>query len=113
MYLLWVTLETRKEREVKNPRKTSEWTNKEIQEDSAGYLAAQKAEREDREAEARDRAETVAREDFEAAYVRAGGDPEQAEYAYKAHRGGQAAVAATNADEQAGRVLRLETLRRV
>lgn len=79
---------------TKNPRDHREWTNVELQHDSAGYLAAQKAYHED---QAKAREEAFYKDDlrrFTQAFVAAGGEAKDAERAFKASRNEQAAEAA-------------------
>ena len=87
---------------TKNPRDHNAWTNAEIQEDSAGYLAAQQAYREALAAETQRRRDADDLERFTEAFVAAGGDKGVAAAAFKAHRNEQAAAAAKHADAVAG-----------
>ncbi len=59
---------------TKNPRDHREWTLEEVEEDSAGYLAAQAIYHEDREKAAEQRAYEDDLERFTEAFVAAGGE---------------------------------------
>ena len=98
---------------MKNPRKASEWTTREIESDSAGYLAAQKAEREDAGKAAERKAAADEQRRYEAAYVQAGGSKSEAAEAYRHHKDEGAREQAAVADEQGRRVTHHENLRRV
>jgi hypothetical protein len=86
---------------TRNPRDEREWTNKELEADSAGYLAAQAARRKDEAAAEQKRRDADDLERFTEAFVRAGGNKSDAEVAYRAHKNERAAVAAREADEAA------------
>jgi hypothetical protein len=86
---------------TKKPRDHRTWTNKEIEEDSEGYLAAQVAFAEDRDAAERQRRDGDDLARFEEAFVRAGGTKSEAPAAYKAHKNRRAAEAAARADQEA------------
>jgi hypothetical protein len=58
---------------TRNPHDHREWTNKELEQDPQGYLAAQAAYNENREAERRRGLEEADRQDFERPFVAAGG----------------------------------------
>ena len=98
---------------TKEKRKASAWTNSEISEDAAGYLTAQKLEREDAAAAEHKRSEERAREDFVKSYVGSGGDPTLAAEAFAAHRGEQAASAAAVEHEAARRYTRNTVMGRI
>jgi hypothetical protein len=83
---------------TRNPRDEREWTNKELEEDSAGYLAAQAARRKDEAAAEQKRRDADDLERFTEAFVAAGGSRSDAATAFKAHRNEQAATAAVQAD---------------
>jgi hypothetical protein len=86
---------------TRNPRDEREWTNKELEADSAGYLAAQAARRKDEAAAEQKRRDADDLERFTEAFVAAGGTRSDAGAAYKAHKNGQAAAAAEQADQEA------------
>jgi hypothetical protein len=86
---------------TRNPRDEREWTNKELEADSAGYLAAQAARRKDEAAAEQKRRDADDLERFTEAFVRAGGNKSNAEAAYKADRNARAAEAASQADQEA------------
>lgn len=86
---------------TKNPRDHREWTNKELEQDSAGYLAAQQARREDQAAEEAKRRDEDDRKRFTEKFIASGGNKSDAEAAWKAHRKEQASEAAKRADQQA------------
>jgi hypothetical protein len=92
-------------------RKASAWTNTEIEEDSSGYIAAQKAEREDRMKEAERKRQADELRHFERTYIAAGGSRSEAAAAYRAHKNEHAEQAAAVADEEARRYTRSETWR--
>jgi hypothetical protein len=82
---------------MKKPRDYRAWTNREIEQDSEGYVAAQQAYREDQEAAEQQRIEADDERQFTERFVEAGGRERDAAAAYKAHRNQQAA-------EEAGRM---------
>jgi hypothetical protein len=86
---------------TKNPRDERVWTNRELQEDSAGYLAAQQARREDEALAKQKRRDADDLERFTEAFVAAGGKESDARAAFKARRNEQAALAAAAAEESA------------
>ena len=66
---------------TKNPRDYREWTNREIEEDAAGYLAAQEATNEREKSEKDRRREEFRREEFIARFKnRADGEAEWKRY---------------------------------
>jgi hypothetical protein len=86
---------------TKNPRDERVWTNRELQEDSAGYLAAQQARRKDEALAEQTRRDADDLERFTEAFVAAGGKESDARAAFKARRNEQAAVAAADAEDAA------------
>jgi hypothetical protein len=86
---------------VKDSRNPNAWTLKEIEGDSAAYVAAQEAYRKDRAVAEGQRNEERDRAAFEASFVAAGGTSSGAGDAYRAKRNEQAAAAAAHADEAA------------
>ncbi len=86
---------------MRDSRDHTKWTNKETEEDSAGYVAAQQAYRQDQAVAAAQRIEERDRAAFEAEYVAAGGTKSGAGDAYRAKRNETAAAAAAHADEAA------------
>ena len=86
---------------TRNPRDHRAWTNKELEQDPQGYLAAQEAFRKDR---AKAEEERIYKSDlahFTETFVAAGGAEKDAEAAFKAQRREQAAAAARAAAEHA------------
>jgi hypothetical protein len=83
---------------MKEPRNPYRWTNREIEADSEGYVAAQQAYREDQEAAEQQRIEADDEARFTESFISAGGRERDAAAAYKAHRNQQAAEAATKAE---------------
>jgi hypothetical protein len=98
---------------MKDSRDHTKWTNKEIEQDSAGYIAAQRALRLDLDDAAAQRNEERDRAAFEAEYVAAGGTKSGAGDAYRAKRNETAAAAAAHADETARLAQRGATLNKV
>jgi hypothetical protein len=94
---------------TKNPRDERVWTNIEVQEDSAGYLAAQQRRREDAEAEVAKRREENDKARFTEEFVAAGGDRDEAVRAWKAVRNEQATAAARQAEQAAELAAREQT----
>jgi hypothetical protein len=86
---------------VKDSRNPNAWSNREIEADSAAYVAAQEAYRKDRAVAEGQRNEERDRAAFEASFVAAGGTKSGAGDAYRAKRDEQAAEAAAFADESA------------
>jgi hypothetical protein len=82
----------------RNPNK---WTNEEIEADSQGYIAAQKAYREDREQQERAAAEDADREMYEREFVRQGGSRDAATREWRKHRDAQAARTAEQVEHEA------------
>ncbi len=86
---------------TKNPRDPRMWTNRDIEEDSAGFLAAREAYREDQaEATEKKRLE-YDKKVFTEAFVASGGNPSDASAAFKAERNRRATEAARRADQVA------------
>ncbi len=98
---------------MKDSRNPNAWTNKEIEEDSAAYVAAQEAYRQDQAREGRQRAEQKDLERFTAAFTKAGGTKADAAAAYRAKQNEQATEAATFADESARLAQRGATMGRL
>ncbi len=86
---------------TRDSRNPNAWTLREIEGDSAAYVAAQEAYRKDRAVAEGQRNEERDRAAFEAAFVAAGGTRSGAGDAYRAKRDEQAAAAAAHADESA------------
>ena len=86
---------------MKDSRNPNNWSNREIEEDSAAYLAAQSAYRQDQAVAAAQRQAEQDLERFTAAFTKAGGSKADALVAYRAKRNEQATEAATFADEAA------------
>ncbi len=91
---------------MKDLRNPARWTNKEIEADSTGFVAAQQAFREDQERERAEQAERRDREHFGREFVASGGTRSGAEAAYRERRDERAAEAARAADEAARGVQR-------
>jgi hypothetical protein len=77
------------------------WSLKEIEQDSAGYVAAQVAYRQDQDAAADRRQAEQDQERFTKSFVVAGGTRADAHDAYRERRNAEAAEAARTADETA------------
>jgi hypothetical protein len=88
---------------TKDPRTPTKWTNAEIEQDAAGYLAAQRAYQEDQDRAKAKQAGAEDLERFTAAFVANGGTSADAEASYRALRNERAAQAARTADEAAQR----------
>jgi hypothetical protein len=95
---------------MKDPRN---WSNREIEEDSAAYRYAQQAYRQDQAREGRQRAEEKDKERFTAAFVVAGGTRADAHDAYRQRVNEEASLAARTADETARLAQRGATWSRV
>jgi hypothetical protein len=91
---------------TRNPRDHREWTNKELERDPEGYLAAQSARRKDQDAQEQKRRGADDLERFTEAFVAAGGSRADATAAFKAHRNEQATTAARAADQSAAEASR-------
>ncbi len=98
---------------MKDSRDHTKWTNKEIEGDSEGYKAAQRAHSLDLDDAAAQRNEERDRAAFEAEYVAAGGTKSGAGDAYRARRNAEAAEAAAHADEAARLAQRGATMGKV
>jgi hypothetical protein len=68
---------------TKSVRKASAWSSREVQSDPSGYARAQEAERADARAERERMAEADTLRYFSESYVQNGGDPNQAEDAFR------------------------------
>jgi hypothetical protein len=86
---------------TRNPHYHREWTNKELEQDPQGYLAAQAAYNENREAERRRGLEEADRQDFEHQFVAAGGTKSESDKEWQRHKNEMAAQAARRADTEA------------
>ncbi len=98
---------------MKDSRNPNAWSNREIEGDSAGYLAAQQACRQDQAAAAAQRQAEQDLERFTAAFVVAGGTRADAHAAYRERVNEEAAQAARTADETARRAQHGATMGRV
>ncbi len=86
---------------TRDSRNPNNWSTREIEGDSAAYVAAQEAYRQDQAREGRQRAEEQDQERFTKSFVVAGGTRADAHAAYRAKRNEEAAEAAAHADEAA------------
>ncbi len=86
---------------MKDSRNPNNWSNRELEQDTAGYLAAQQAYRQDQAAAAAQRQAEQDLERFTKSFVVAGGTRADAHDAYRAKRNAEAAEAAAHADETA------------
>jgi len=86
---------------MKDSRNPNAWSNKEIEGDSAAYVAAQQAYRQDQAVSAAQRQEQLDKERFTKAFVVAGGTRADAHDAYRQRVNEEAALAARTADETA------------
>lgn len=96
----------RKEQDVKDKKNPNRWTNVEIEGDPDGYIAAQRAYREEQEKTRRQAMYAADEASFTREFVRNGGERSKASQAFRDHRNRQAAQSAEQADtaaEQAGR----------
>ena len=98
---------------TRDSRNPNNWSTREIEEDSAAYVAAQEAYRQDQAREGRQRAEEKDQERFTKSFVVAGGTRADAHDAYRAKRNAEAAEAAAHADEAARLAQRGATWSRV
>jgi hypothetical protein len=98
---------------MKDSRNPNNWSTREIEEDSAGYVAAQQAYRLDLDAAAAQRSEQQDQERFTKSFVVAGGTRADAHDAYRAKRNEQATEAAEFADEAARLAQRGATMGKV
>jgi hypothetical protein len=83
-----------------------EWTNKEVEQDPQGYLAAQKTYNENMEAERRRGLEEADRQDFERQFIAAGGMKSESDKEWQRHKNETAAQAARRADTEAAQASR-------
>jgi len=86
---------------MKDSRNPNNWSNRELEQDSAGYLAAQQAYRQDQAAAAAQRQAEQDQERFTKAFVVAGGTRADAHDAYRQRVNEEASLAARTADETA------------
>ncbi len=98
---------------MKDSRNPNNWSNRELEQDTAGYLAAQQAYRQDQAVAADRRQEEQDLERFTKSFVVAGGTRADAHDAYRAKRNAEAAEAAAHADEAARLAQRGATLNKV
>ncbi len=98
---------------MRDSRDHTKWTNKEIEQDSAGYIAAQRAHRQDEAVAADRRQEEQDQERFSAAFTKAGGSKADAHDAYRQRVNEEAAQAARTADETARLAQRGATMGRL
>jgi len=98
---------------LKDSRNPNAWTLKEIEGDSAAYVAAQEAYRKDRAVAEGQRQAEQDLERFTKSFVVAGGTRADAHDAYRAKRNAEAAEAAAHADEAARLAQRGATLNKV
>jgi len=98
---------------MKDSRNPNNWSNREIEEDSAGYVAAQQAYRLDQAVAADRRQEEQDQERFTKSFVVAGGTRADAHDAYRQRVNEEAALAARTADETARRAQHGVTLGKV
>jgi len=96
---------------MKDPRDPRNWENTEIEQDAAGYVAAQQAFAEDRDAEHARKRERDALASFTEEFVRNGGKRSDARAAWQKLRNERASEAAERADEEARRFTKLEARR--
>ncbi len=85
----------------KNPRDPSTWSNKQIEQDSEGYVEAQRAFREDKETAEQQRRTTDDERRFTAEFIRNGGRAADAPAAFRRTRSEGAAQAAARVDTTA------------
>jgi hypothetical protein len=86
---------------MKDSRNPNNWSNRELEQDTAGYLGAQQAYRQDQAAATAQRQAEQDLERFTKSFVVAGGTRADAHDAYRAKRNAEAAEAAAHADETA------------
>ena len=86
---------------MKDSRNPNNWSNRELEQDSAGYLAAQQAYRQDQAVAAAQRQAEQDLERFTKSFVVAGGTRADAHDAYRQRVNEEAALAARTADETA------------
>ena len=93
---------------MKDPRNPNAWKLREIEQDSAGYVAAQEALRRDEAVAAERKAEDRDRDRFVAAFVKEGGSKADALDAHRERTNERAAEAVRTADEAADKAARWE-----
>jgi hypothetical protein len=98
---------------MKDSRNPNNWSNRELEQDSAGYLAAQAAYRLDQAVASDRRQEEQDQERFTKAFVVAGGTRADAHDAYRQRVNEEAALAARTADETARLAQRGATMGKV
>ena len=98
---------------MKDSRNPNNWSNRELEQDSAGYLAAQQAYRQDQAVAAAQRQAEQDQARFTKAFVVAGGTRADAHDAYRERVNEEAALAARTADETARRAQRGATMGKV
>ena len=98
---------------MKDSRNPNNWSNRELEQDSAGYLAAQQAYRLDQAAASAQRQEEQDLERFTKSFVVAGGTRADAHDAYRQRVNEEAALAARTADETARLAQRGATMGKV
>jgi hypothetical protein len=98
---------------TRDSRNPNNWSTREIEEDSAGYRAAQQACRQDEAVAAAQRQEQLDKERFTAAFVVAGGTRADAHDAYRQRVNEEATLAARTADETARLAQRGATMGRL
>ena len=86
---------------MKDSRNPNNWSNRELEQDTAGYLAAQQAYRQDEAVAAAQRQEQLDKERFTKSFVVAGGTRADAHDAYRQRVNEEASLAARTADETA------------
>jgi hypothetical protein len=91
---------------TRNPRDHREWSNKDVEQDPQGYLAAQEAYREHKATEEQKKRDADDLKRFEEAFVQAGGSRTDAAAAYRAHKNQRATEAAKRADQEAAELSR-------
>ena len=98
---------------TKNPRNPRMWTNKDVEEDSAGFLAAKQAYREDQAKATEKKNLEYDKKVFTEAFVAGGGNPSDASAAFKAERTRRATEAARRVDQVAANESRRQMMRSV
>ena len=98
---------------TKNPRDPRMWTNRDIEEDSAGFLAAKEAYQEDQAKATEKKNLEYDKKVFTEAFVASGGNPGDASAAFKAERNRRATEAARRADQVAANESRRQMWRTV
>ena len=98
---------------MKDSRNPNNWSNRELEQDSAGYLAAQSAHRQDQAAATAQRQAEQDLERFTKSFVVAGGTRADAHAAYRQRVNEEASLAARTADETARLAQRGATWSRV